>query len=51
MLVYVEKVCAVASHMKRLVSKAVPSVFLTVKTKSVGQVAVAVELTEESKKV
>ena len=49
---YVEKVCADESHVNRLVSKAVPSRFVTVKVYSVGQVAeVSVEVTDESKKV
>ena len=49
---YVEKVCADEFQVNRLVSKADPSLFLTVNVKSVGQVAkVSVELTDESKKV
>lgn len=48
----VEKVYADEFHVNRLVSKADSSRFLTVKTKSVGQVAdVSVEITDESKKV
>ena len=48
---YVEKVCAEESQVKMFVSKAVPSRFVIVKVKSVGQVAVSsVELTFESKK-
>ena len=47
---YVEKVCADEFHVNRLVSKAVLSRFVTVKTKSVGHDAVAVEVTEESRK-
>ena len=50
--VYVEKVYNAAFQEKILVSKAVPSRFVIVNKKSVGQVAVnSVELTSSSRKV
>ena len=47
----VVKVCAPASHVNKLVSKAVLSLFVIVKTKSVGQVALVDEVTFKSSNV
>ena len=49
---YVEKVCAAVFQVKMFVSNAVPSRFMIVKVKSIGQIPdISVELTLLSKKI